>query len=385
MLRRVARLVPPCCSLLAGGVVAAWLFSRVATDRWILSQAMFWVPTPLYLAPAVLLALLGAVPLRRRRSSRVAAAALLSVVAAIAWLFIFEWRLPRALAMPEPPASGRGLRIIHWNLSSVDRSFRPEVLSELAGPEGADVFLLGLYIDGQRLAEAVARLGAGYSVVRIGGFAVVSRVAVLDVAADSLSLPAPRDLAREALAEVPSPASGGLHRLAWVQRFYNRALRSLGAHRRDLVVGDPGTLVRIRLDTTASLGRPIDLWWIDLPSSPLAPRYALARIAADRIRLLRAGANAADPDLFLGDFNIPRGSASLALIVAAAGAAMTHAFDQAAFGPVGSWPARRPLWLIDNAFTGPALRVARYRLVDAGASEHRAQDLLVDAATPAGP
>jgi endonuclease/exonuclease/phosphatase family metal-dependent hydrolase len=75
------------------------------------------------------------------------------------------------------------------------------------------------------------------------------------------------------------------------------------------------------------------------------------------------------PDLIVGDFNIPRGSASLRNLTAD----FVNAYSQGGFGPSGTWPRRWPLVHIDQAFVGSSLRAARYRVIDPGAGGHRMQ------------
>lgn len=394
MLRRPFHLIPAFCSAGACIAVATWIASRLATDRWIATQLLFWIPSSVYLVPAALLAILGVRPFRRwgrapappmpRRTATVPAkVSLLLALFALAWIPLGEWRLHRVVfpATPPPPASS--LRIVHWNLSSIDESFRPEQLVVLGGEGGADAFFLTTLVDSQRLSTAAALLGPDFTLHRLGTFALISRINILSLDLASLGIPDPGTLAEEAITGEPTAPHRGPYANPLVQRLYNRTARLLGVRPRSIGRPDPGVVVRLRLDATASLGRPLSVWFIDLPSSPLAPRYALAKAAAARLELLRLQSDA-PPDVLIGDFNIPRGSASLGVLTAAVGG-MTNAFDQAGHGPMASWPRERPLWLIDNLFTAPTVRVARYTVVDPGVSEHRAQSAVLTSAPMKGP
>lgn len=389
MFRRLLALIPPLCSAAACVILAAWVASRWATDRWIITQLMFWVPSPAYLLPAMGLAVIGMrpwsrggppAPTRHRRLARVAA---LAAAGGIGAMLAVEWRLVRAPSMPVEAPSAVSLRLVHWNLTAVDRSFRPEMLRELGSPwpEGADVMFLSTLLDPVRLKQAVENLGPGQQMTRRGNFAIVSRLKVNDLQIDSLGIPSPQDLASEALSGSASPGANGLYGVRVIQKIYNRAARAAGVGGRALDKPDPGALLRMTLDTTVSLGRPLTVWYIDLPSSPLAPRFVLAKAAAERIQKLLAD-GAAPPDVMLGDFNIPHGSASLRVVANAAGANLSAACEQASWGPVASWPRWRPLWLIDHLFSAPGLAVTRYELVDTGAGEHRAQRATISRSAP---
>ena len=103
-----------------------------------------------------------------------------------------------------------------------------------------------------------------------------------------------------------------------------------------LVTGrlDRGVVCRamyVELDTTAKLGRTTVVWVVDLPSDWRISRRAIAANAAAAIAawsgqetihhghkskdIRDAGPGFPAPDLVLGDFNIPRGSDSLRLLV----------------------------------------------------------------------
>jgi endonuclease/exonuclease/phosphatase family metal-dependent hydrolase len=84
-----------------------------------------------------------------------------------------------------------------------------------------------------------------------------------------------------------------------------------------------------------------------------------------------AGPGFPPADLIMGDFNIPRGSASLRQ----AAQGYPHAHTQAGHGHAGTYPRHRPLVHIDHMFIGPALRARRYQVVDGGVGSHRMQVL----------
>jgi endonuclease/exonuclease/phosphatase family metal-dependent hydrolase len=150
---------------------------------------------------------------------------------------------------------------------------------------------------------------------------------------------------------------------------------------------DNGRAMFVEIDATAELGRPIVLWVIDMPSDWRKSRRKLAKNAAnamvawggpvalrdergqvERVPVQKFGFPAAD--IVVGDFNIPRGSASLSLMLPG----MTHAFEQGGAGYVATYPRWRPWLHIDHAFVGPWLRARRYDAVNPGPpSNHFAQ------------
>jgi endonuclease/exonuclease/phosphatase family metal-dependent hydrolase len=77
------------------------------------------------------------------------------------------------------------------------------------------------------------------------------------------------------------------------------------------------------------------------------------------------------PDLVIGDFNIPRGSASFDAIFPA----MQYAFNQAGHGYGASYNRTwlLPLYHIDHILIGRGFKATRYDLIDPGVGRHLAQ------------
>ena len=72
--------------------------------------------------------------------------------------------------------------------------------------------------------------------------------------------------------------------------------------------------------------------------------------------------------MIVGDFNTPRGSASLRALVGE----RREVFAARGWGPGGTWPRRMPLWGIDLGFVGRDVDVEGARVLDPGAGGHRA-------------
>ena len=129
---------------------------------------------------------------------------------------------------------------------------------------------------------------------------------------------------------------------------------------------------------------------MDVPSDNAICRVAMTLLAAGAIHAwtgpmsVRTGGNITqemadagfpEPDVIVGDFNIPRGSWSLRLLTGSMHNAWSDAGTGGGVGPLGSWPRRWPIYHLDQAFLGRDLRSTSYRLVDPGQGRHRVQIL----------
>lgn len=184
---------------------------------------------------------------------------------------------------------------------------------------------------------------------------------------------------------------------------------------------DPGYALYLVFDPAGTVkqgsGQPLVVWVLDLPSDPTLHRQRVAREARAAIESWRGVATVLsqpatetspaewsnvpaeslgrrgfpEPDVIIGDFNIPRGSHSLRHLVGD----MSNAYDQAGAGYTASYPRRVPFaqldgpgligivrWLIpsdvpffhiDQTFIAPSLRATRYRTIDLRSGTHWAQ------------
>lgn len=293
--------------------LAILVASEVVTDRYAAVQMAWWVPRSLLLgfATAWTLLLLALPWTRARRRERRVVWRWAAVTAVLAlWTTPRDWR-------PFGPADGGGaLVLVHWNAGSPDETGADRAAGALIAT-GADLILV---TDPGRLWHGVrgeALRTAGYTLASGGRFGLASRLPVVE--------------ARPVLAS----------RLRVVSRF---------------VVATPaGTLT-------------VD--GIDLPSAPTLPRARLTRtLAADLADL-----GYAPGDVLAGDFNISRGSASLATIAPDA----VEAFGAAGRGWGGSYPRTTPLWPIDLTLVRAPWRAVSARYIDLGTGRHRAQSVGLD-------
>lgn len=289
--------------------------SEVLTDRFAAVQVAWWVPRSFLLAFACLwLLVLFALPFTRaRRRERRAAWRWVAVTAALAL-----WTTPRDWRPLGPSGAGAALVLVHWNAGSPEEGEADRAAEALLST-GADLILV---TDPGRLwhgARGEALRAAGYAFSSGGRFGLASRLPVTE--------------ARPVLAS----------RLRVVSRF---------------VIATPRG--------------PLALDGVDLPSAPTLPRSLLTRtLAADLAELGHTPG-----DVLAGDFNISRGSASLANLAPDA----VEAFGAAGRGWGGSYPRATPFWPIDLTLVRAPWRARAARYLDLGVGRHRAQMVALDRA-----
>lgn len=135
---------------------------------------------------------------------------------------------------------------------------------------------------------------------------------------------------------------------------------------RPILVTRGSLIISIRV---SHLGEERVIWGVDLPSSPKLSRsdlFASLRAQVDEM-------NQPEPDLLLGDFNVPRGSRSLKR----AFPDFRSAFSEAGSGWHGTWPSKLPLWDLDQVLVGPDLAPVLYEVVTPPIGMHRIQKVIL--------
>ena len=352
-------------------VFALFVVARVRTDEHVWTQALWFVPVLWWLAAMWLLWGVSALTgwLARRPWGAVARSALLLACAgASVFVLIGVWRVHRAVT-PGAPRDPDAIRVVHWNIAAAfmdtDRAGRA-----LADLDADLVVLANARRDGQRAALLNALGGA--RTLTIGSAGVASRIPIT----------------RAASVWVGTREAGG------------RATRETGSR---------GWVVVLEL-APEGRGAPIVVWVVDLPSEPTRPKPAIVRETIDAVggrsgssrhatgdggwAWRRDGRPYAPPDLIIGDFNIPRASASLEGFDALRDGGYADAFAAAGWGRARSWvpthpdPLVRALlalggWHIDLALAARVHDIRGYALEPIGGTAHRAQ--VVDVAPGADP
>lgn len=371
-----------------------WLAGRVLTDRFLWSQYLFWTPAWLTLLGGMLMWGLYAVLLRLTRARAAAGRAerwsavlaLTALLIGVAHAAFVEYRLTRFVWHAARPAGGKPtLRVALWNAMAPDLQPGPHIPEQIIDELDPDLFFFASRMSSaDALPNTVKPLAGRYHYAGVGVYIGVSKFPILSQRFFSLGLNDP--VARGTRPSEPGPAylpPPATESRRWFERFYNRVLTRLGLPPRYFRDVDPGHLMVLKLDTAQTLGRPMVVWYLDLPSDPIDHKREMARRIAARLAAIRetdaagnTGESIGEPDLIIGDFNLPRGSGSVALFAPG----LTNAYDQAGRGVSASWPRAWPTLQIDQALVGPGLRATGHRLQDMGATDHLA---LVLELTPA--
>lgn len=348
-------------------ILLCWTIGRVVSDRTLPTQFLSWIPTvAVVCAVAVLLAatwLLLVIArgsqarpdvLRKKKYPR------LRLVAAVWWLGVSVYGMAwehRFFATPPPTKPGpTDLRIVFWNLGG-----RPGPgWLESAHAMGGDVLI-------------VAEGGGWNAVHEFSLWNHYDQVSNLNASLFNIST-------KSAVLEYASMPLG-------VEEGEGLDPRAEGGIRKR---HDPGHAMYFLLDVAGtpleSLARPLVVWVIDLPSDLSIPRKRITPEAAAAIGAWqgrpfvlrpdhRYGAGEVRsggfprPDVIVGDFNIPAGSASLDSIRDG----LLDAYTQAGAGYCATFPRGYPLWRLDQFFVGRGVHAVGYQTRDMGSGTHLLQ------------
>jgi len=341
-------------------VLIAWALGRAFTDRYVWSQYCFWLPSVL-VVPGVMAGLAsawtvlwwsGSRATHLPRARRAAGAAVASIVLSVFYVMVVEQR--RLTPRPEPAATP--FVVVHWN--ATDRPGNEWVRRVL--DQAPDVIVINP-ATGQTWDELIERYRPVTKIWQYG-FVIFSKHPVQRFGYQILGV-------EEGVGFDPRTGQ-------------SRAKRR-----------DPGRAMLLELDTTSVLREPITFWLIDLPSDVSLHRRVVVDEAAQALKdfdgqvvefdaqgVPRRGSRGVrgfpPPDVILGDFNIPRGSGSLARLAAD----LVPAYAVAGRGLCATWPYERPLWHLDQMLVSPRWRIADYRAFDPGGGTHMGQRLILDAA-----
>lgn len=348
-------------ALLGLALLVAWGTGRVLTDEHRWSQYLYWVPTAWVVTGVLGLCALSWISGRlatRLSGDILRPVVTLGALGALGWMGLVEWRgtnLVRASVDPGRPS----LRVVFWNNSSKIRL------------TGAD--------------EGLAALGAGLLIVTNPTTGEADRAGLLEVLAETGDGQAGGDTPVHVLDRWEVCVGSRLPIVG-----YGEVLmaRSEGADETWRTGSFGGRAMFLELDASEEfpgLGRPLVVWMFDLPSDPGLHKMEPARIARtvterftgpvyrpDASGGVVASTDTVDgfppPDVVVGDFNTPRGSASVRTIVGN----MESAHAQGGFGPDYTWEQPWAWWAIDLMFVGQGWRARRFDAVGLEGHAHAA-------------
>jgi hypothetical protein len=353
-------------------LLAAWIFGHFVTDRFYLTQFLWWIPTVIMLPASLVLGLAwrllapgGAYAVKtdftsaagpRRPTSQTQKLYLLGCGAVVAYVLIAEWRLGNVLR--RPPTSP-GVRLVAWNESWAPMKPSHDNLVALK----ADIIFVANPHYTFDAAGVRASMGPTTYSARGGILTVFSKFPILRHGFCPLGI-------------------------------------ALEPNRPKYPILNPdhidnGEAMWLELDVPA-LGGPVIAWCIDMPSDVWLDReraFREARNAIDSFRgpvMVRQDSGMDRPEpmsgevlgfpapgIIMGDCNTPRGSYSLSLLHAN----MHHAFDDAGRGPDYTYPRQWPIIAIDQILLSPRLVASHYEILDLGGARHRAQLAVLHAAS----
>ena len=365
----------------------AWAVGLVMNDRELWSQYLWWIPTGI--VAIVLWTAIALSKLCEWIGTRLSGAHLRPLLLVIAvgvslWLLAIEWRVHRFVFSSDPRASDPSARLLYWNLAAATA----DGTTDRVMAQQADVYILA----NPRLSNGRAFLmNAMREQARTWRDQAIEAAKTQVPPSDqdqSEAVPESADDSADAstseLADIPATLN---HRR--VARFANtiivsrypvidsgwRAISELDTKWfwRPSSTGFEG-VGYIVLDATQDLGGSLVIWVVDLPSNAGLHREEVMRVARNLVERgpatgqLEDGTAFPAPTLIVGDFNTPRGSASLRALVGD----RESAFGQAGVGPSATWPRPIEQLAIDLVFVANSWRAHGYERVDLQHGLHRA-------------
>ena len=290
-------------------VITGWLVGRIVSDRFLWSQFLLWIPTPVTLA-FIALGLMasfrpGSTKRRRKRRQLVWG----GILIAMSFVFLFVENRFHRMGTPER----NGLRVMHWTMSHArrPRDAHIEKVEEMAGDVN---FLSEAW--GMNWPEAMdTLLGPEGKMARAGRYWILSTIKIIEA--------------------------------------------------RTIISRDGVEISLVQLDATEQFGRVLIVYLVDLPSSPTVGRAAQAR----SVRHLLDAMSIPGPDMIVGDFNTLRSSRSLSILFPD----MHHAYDDAGRGYGASFHRAFPLYHIDHILLTADMQATSYELVNPGLGRHYVQ------------
>lgn len=365
---RVGRFAHALLAVITSLLMLSWFAGWWLTDRWVLTQYAWWGGLAILGAAialtgtSIVVRRLFRPPPPRSRTDR-----LIWVMIGIG-VILEAWHQFNCSSLVGPTAASRTpeLSIVHCNLG-VEGTSKDE----------SQAFARRLVSTGQPdiLVISIANYPVQWAALRSAmGHTPAHPVNVTEGPSGKIFSTWPVASSRAFV--IPTLPEWAIDPPEWIQRAIGSGQNLAGIQRRNLERFEPTFIHAVTLDTTAKLGRPFTLYFVDYPSSPLISRAAVAAAVRQRMNQMMTPTIPGEkpvppPDLIIGDFNTPRGSASLRTIMPG----YSPATDAAGLGLLGTFPRSTPLLHIDNALVSPDWRATDYTTIDPGIGEHRAQSL----------
>jgi len=378
--RRVLPLLAKSTALLGIVLLAAWITGRMLSDEHHWSQYLYWMPPIVMIGGAWLMLILSAIfaALARRLGGLILRPVLLVLAVGCTLHLMFGvWHLHRAV-IGSDSKDDNAIRVLHWNHGgkAIDAQQWGTRIRDL----DTDIVLIANANWGDPRQELLEQFEY---------FAPDERVRWVNYSYRLHADPAHYRIEDSAMIASRYPMT----RTGWVQ-FGSRGRQRVMSH------SSSGLgwvmFAEFDLDPQRVDDSPLVIWFVDLPSDPTAWKM-------DEIRSVRAAidnwdgtgwnmgrhvweryqdesASFPEPDLIVGDFNTPRGSASIDLLAPG----FDEAFEAAGYGRGrsfvindGSWSENllfRVLDLhIDLTLVAPSHTTTRYELIHADEVDHKIQ------------
>lgn len=360
------RLLPAAARLLVVAtllLLAAWGVGQMFTDEYHVTQYLWWIPTPVVLALAWPMVMLSWI--LERLSTRLGGYQLrpilsFALLGTTLWFLFSVGRLHRFLT---PPGKG-SLRVAYWNLAVDDEA------------DGAGEVILGLKPDIAVVANPRWDKARGPLLDAMRTLAP-SPEASGPVRSDSGGADVtPPDMHFLFSSEIVLATRGRITR--WGSAAFSADGVDDYEHR--------GVVLFAVVEDLSP--QPLTIWVVDLPSAPALWRMESMELARSAVASWQGPAFVPssegrwipqpesgvfpNADLIVGDFNTPRGSASIKVLVGD----RISAVSAAGRGFGYTWPRRRSILAIDHCFVEGTLDVVSARTLDPGMGRHRL--LLVD-------
>lgn len=378
--RRVLPILAKGTAMLGILMLGAWITGRVLTDEHHWSQYLYWMPALAMVGGAwVMLALSTIFAALARRLGGLLLRPILLVLAigCTIHLVFGVWHLHRA------PFANRSkdldaIRIGHWNLAGQEQD--TNAIGDTFNEIDVDIVLLANVQWGEPRQEVLEHFEH---------FAPDERVRWVNYSHKLNADPAHFRVEGDAIIASRYPMT-------------RTGLVSFGSRERQQVLSHSSSgkgwvmFAEFDLDLERRDDAPFVVWFVDLPSNPTQWKMDSMREVQREIdawngdgwamgqhvweRYQDEGASFPDPDMVIGDFNTPRGSASIDLLAPG----FKDAFEDAGYGrgrsfaiEDGSWSENLMFKLVDMhidlTLVDPSHTTRGYRLIDGGDADHALQ------------